>query len=105
MTEVQPDPDGTLSRRFAAAAQDARVTRTAAALEANGITVLRAPNSREAKRSVLDLTEEGSQSPEDARAQAAYGVHSGVFPSSIASGHPAASPSSSATKRRGPGNA
>ena len=105
MTEVQPDLDTTLSRRFAATAQDARLTRTSAALEANGITVLRAPNSGEAKRIVLDLTQAGSQSPGDARAQAAYGVHSGVFPSSIASGHPAASPSSSATKRRGPGNA
>ena len=50
MTEVQPDPGRTLSRRFAATAEDARVTRTAAALEANGITVLRAPNSAAAKR-------------------------------------------------------
>ena len=92
MTEVQPGLDRTLSRRFAAPAEDARVTRTAAALEANGITVLRAPNSGEAKRSVLDLTQAGSQSPGDARAQAAYGVHSGVFSSSIASGHPAVCP-------------
>ena len=105
MTEVQPDPDGTLSRRFADPAQDARVTRTAAALEANGITVLRAPNSGEAKRIVLDLTQAGSQSPGDARVQAAYGVRSGVFSSPVGSGHPAASPSSSAKKRRGPGNA
>ena len=105
MTEVQPDLDRTLSRRFADPAQHARVTRTAAALEANGITVLRAPNSGEAKRIVLDLTQAGSQSPGDARAQAAYGVHSGVFSSPVGSGHPTASPSSSAKKRRGPGNA
>jgi hypothetical protein len=61
MTEAQLDPDRTLSRRFAAPADDARVTRTAAALEANGITVLRAPNSAEAKRIVLDLIPAGSQ--------------------------------------------
>ncbi|MFL5533810.1 MAG: LUD domain-containing protein, partial [Gemmatimonadales bacterium] len=44
-----------------APAQDARVTRTAAALEANGITVLRAPDSAAAKRIVLDLIPAGSQ--------------------------------------------
>ncbi len=61
MTEVQPNLDRTLSRRFATPADDARVTRTAAALEANGITVLRAANSAEAKRIVLDLIPAGSQ--------------------------------------------
>jgi hypothetical protein len=61
MTEVQPDLGRTPSRRFAAPAEDARVTRTAAALEANGITVLRARNSAEAKRIVLDLIAPGSQ--------------------------------------------
>ena len=35
--------------------------RTAAALEANGITVLRARNSAEAKRIVLDLIPAGAQ--------------------------------------------
>ena len=112
MTEVQPHLGRTLSRRFAATAEDARVARTAAALEANGITVLRAQDSAEAKRIVLDLIQAGSklhqgvpQSPGDARAQAAYGVHSGMFSSSFASGHPTASPSSSAKKRRGRGNA
>ena len=59
MPEVQADVERTLSRRFAAPAEDARVTRTAAALEANGITVLRAPNSAEAKRIVLDLIPAG----------------------------------------------
>jgi len=105
ITEVQLELDTTLSRRFAATAQDARLTRTSAALEANGITVLRAPNSGEAKRIVLDLTQAGSQSLEDARAQAAYGVHSGVFSSSLASGHPTASPSSSAMTRWGSSHA
>jgi hypothetical protein len=61
MTDVQPDLDRALSRRFATPAADATVTRTAAALEANGITVLRALNSGEAKRVVLDLIPAGSQ--------------------------------------------
>jgi hypothetical protein len=61
MTAVQPDLDITLRRRFAAPAVDARVTRTAAALEGNGITVVRAPNAAEAKRIVLDLIPAGSQ--------------------------------------------
>ncbi len=61
MTEVRPNLYRTLSRRFATPADDARVTRTAAALEANGITVLRAANSAEAKRIVLDLIPAGSQ--------------------------------------------
>ena len=60
MIEVQPDLDSTLRRRFAVPAEEARVRRTAAALEANGITVLRAPNSAEAKRIVLDLIPAGS---------------------------------------------
>ena len=74
MTDVQPDLDSTLSRRFATPAADARVTRTAAALEANGITVLRAPNSAAAKRIVLDLIPAGSQ------------VHQGASQSLEASG-------------------
>jgi len=61
MTEVQPDLDRTLSRRFAAPAEDARVRRAAAALEANGISVIRAANGAEAKRMVLDLIPAGAQ--------------------------------------------
>ena len=61
MTKVQPDLSRTLSGRFATPAEDARVRRTAAALEANGMTVLRAPNRAEAKRIVLDLIPSGSQ--------------------------------------------
>jgi L-lactate utilization protein LutC len=59
MSEVQPIR--TLSREFSAPAGEDRVARTAAALEANGITVLRAPNRAEAKRIVLDLVPAGSQ--------------------------------------------
>ena len=61
MIEVQPDLDSTLRRRYATPAEDARVRRTAVALEANGITVLRAGNGAEAKRVVLDLIPAGSQ--------------------------------------------
>jgi hypothetical protein len=61
MTEVQPDLDRTPSRLFAAPAEEARVRRTAAALEANGISVFRAANGAEAKRIVLDLIPDGSQ--------------------------------------------
>jgi hypothetical protein len=72
MNEVQPNR--TLSREFSAPAEEDRVARTAAALEANGITVLRAPNSAEAKRIVLDLIPVGSQ------------VHQGVSASLEAAG-------------------
>jgi L-lactate utilization protein LutC len=61
ITELRPDFDRSISRRFATVADDARVRRTAAALEANGITVLRAGNAAEAKRIVLGLVPEGSQ--------------------------------------------
>ena len=61
MIEVQSDLDSTLRRRFANPAEDARVRRTAAALQANGITVFRVPNSAEAKGIVLDLIPAGSQ--------------------------------------------
>src|SRR4051794_7688427 len=61
MIEVQPDLDSTLRRRYAAPAEEASVTRTAAALEANGITVVRASDGAEAKRIILDLIPLGSQ--------------------------------------------
>jgi acyl-CoA hydrolase len=60
MNEVQP-LTSTLSRGFSVPAEDARVTRTAAALEAHGITVLRAANAAEAKHIVLELIPAGSQ--------------------------------------------
>ena len=59
--EPQPDFDGSLSRRFATVAEEAQVKRTAAALEANGIEVLRAADAAEAKRIVLGLIPDGSQ--------------------------------------------
>jgi hypothetical protein len=60
MSEVQP-LNSTLGRGFAAPAEDARVIRTAAALEEHGITVLRAANAAEAKQIVLDLIPAGAQ--------------------------------------------
>ena len=60
-TEVQLNDEESIKRRFGSAADDARVTRAAEALEANGIRVLRAPNAAEAKRIVLDLIPDGSQ--------------------------------------------
>jgi len=55
------DLDRSSSTRFATSADDASVQRAAAALEANGIAVLRAADAAEAKRIVLDLIPEGSQ--------------------------------------------
>jgi bisphosphoglycerate-independent phosphoglycerate mutase (AlkP superfamily) len=54
------DVDGSVSTRFGILAEDARVQRATAALEANGITVLRAADAAEAKRVVLDLIPDGS---------------------------------------------
>jgi hypothetical protein len=59
-TELQPELDS-LNRRFATVADEARVTRAAAALEANGITAIRAANSAEAKRIVMGLLPAGAQ--------------------------------------------
>src|SRR2546427_3185024 len=73
-TEVQFELDQSIKRRFGTVADDARVARTAAALEANGIRVLRARNAAEAKRIVLDLIPDGSQ------------VHSGASQSLEVSG-------------------
>jgi hypothetical protein len=53
--------DGSISTRFAMTADDDRVQRATAALEANGISVLRAADAGEARRLVLDLIPEGSQ--------------------------------------------
>ena len=60
-SQLHPDLEQSLSDQFAAVADDDRVTRTAAALEANGISVLRAANPAEAKRIVLDLIPAGAQ--------------------------------------------
>ena len=61
ISELQPDLDRSIRRRFGTVADDARVKRTAAALEANGISVLRAADAAEAKRIVLGLIPDGSQ--------------------------------------------
>ena len=53
--------DRSVDSSFARSAEDARVQRATAALEANGINVLRAAHAAEAKRAVLDLIPEGSQ--------------------------------------------
>jgi len=60
VTELEPALDGTLSRRFSTVADDARVTRAAAALDTNGISVVRAADAEEAKRIVLDLVPAGA---------------------------------------------
>jgi len=61
VTELNSKLDQSISRRYATMADDARVKRTAAALEANGIGVLRAADAAEARRVVLDLIPAGSQ--------------------------------------------
>ena len=61
MTELKSADAIAPSRRFGILAEDLRVTRTAAALEANGISVVRAANAAEAKRIVLGLIPDGSQ--------------------------------------------
>ena len=61
ISELEPNLDPSLSRRFGTVADEASVKRTVAALEANGITVLRAPDSATAKRIVLDLIPDASQ--------------------------------------------
>ncbi|MDQ2934286.1 MAG: lactate utilization protein [Chloroflexota bacterium] len=61
ITQLYPDLDWSIGRRFGTLADEARVKRTTAALEANGITVLRAADAAEAKRIVLGLIPDGSQ--------------------------------------------
>ena len=61
ITQLNPNLDRDIQRRFGTAADDPRVTRTAAALEANGIGVLRAADAADAKRIVLGLIPAGSQ--------------------------------------------
>jgi hypothetical protein len=61
VTQLGPDFDRVLSRRFGTLGDEARLKRTAAALEANGMTVLRAANAAQAKRIVLGLIPDGSE--------------------------------------------
>jgi len=60
VTELLPPIDRSVERRFATLADNARVARTARALEANGMTVLRAADSADAKQIVLNLIPAGS---------------------------------------------
>src|SRR5437867_13203435 len=60
-TELYTDLDRSIRRPFGTLGDDARVRRTAAALEANGMSVLRAADAEEAKRIVLGLIPDGSQ--------------------------------------------
>ena len=60
INELGVDLDRSLSRRWGTLADDVRVKRTMAALEANGISVLRASDAAEAKRMVLDLIPDAS---------------------------------------------
>jgi hypothetical protein len=59
--ELLPTTDVEIARQFGTLADDARVKRATAALEANGITVLRAADAAEAKRIVLAVIPDGSQ--------------------------------------------
>jgi hypothetical protein len=61
MTQVEPDIEDGPGSRYAVPAEEARVVRTAAALEANGMTVLRAGDGAVAKKLVLDLIPDGAQ--------------------------------------------
>jgi bisphosphoglycerate-independent phosphoglycerate mutase (AlkP superfamily) len=61
IAELPLDVDPDIVRRFGTVADDSRVRRAAAALEANGISVLRAANAAEAKEIVLGLIADGSE--------------------------------------------
>jgi len=58
--QVELDPDGSLTRRWGIRADEGRVKRTMAALEANGMTVVRASDAAAAKPIVLDLIPDAS---------------------------------------------
>jgi L-lactate utilization protein LutC len=60
-TQNKPDLERSLGQQFAVLADDASVSRTSTALEANGITVVRAADAGEAKRIVLNLVPAGAQ--------------------------------------------
>jgi hypothetical protein len=60
LKEVEVDRDESLTRRWGTRADDVRVKRTMAALEANGMTVVRASEAAAAKRIVLDLIPDAS---------------------------------------------
>jgi hypothetical protein len=61
ISEARPQLNPSITRRFGTVADDARVNRASAALEANGIKVLRAASAAEAKEIVLALIPDGAQ--------------------------------------------
>ena len=61
IAELLPDLDPEIVRRFGTLAEDGRVRRASAALEANGVGVLRAADAAEAKDIVLGLIPDGSE--------------------------------------------
>ena len=61
ITNPSTNVDKSLIREFATTADDARVARTAGALEANGIAVLRVADAADAKDLVMDLIPDGAQ--------------------------------------------
>ena len=61
ITELNPDIERSVRRRFATLADEGSVRRAAAALESNGMTVIRATDAADAKRIVLGLIPDGSE--------------------------------------------
>jgi hypothetical protein len=61
IAQLLPHFDPEITRRFGTVPDESRVNRAAAALERNGISVLRAANAAEAKRVVLGLVPDGSE--------------------------------------------
>ena len=61
IAELEPTPDPSITGQFGTLADEARVKRAAAALEANGIKLFLAPDATEAKQIVLSLIPEGAQ--------------------------------------------
>jgi len=61
VSQLKPELDPSINRQFGKLADDARVTLTMSALEANGINVFRAADAAEARRIVLSLIPDGAQ--------------------------------------------
>lgn len=61
ISELEPELDPSTTRRFGTLADDASVKRATAALEANGIKVLRVADAAEAKEVVMSLIPDGAQ--------------------------------------------
>ena len=61
ISELKPELEPSTSRRFSTLADDGRVKRAIAGLQANGIDVFRASDAAEAKRIVLSLISDGAQ--------------------------------------------